>query len=231
MVVDPSEPSYVQYAAQDLASYLGQLAGAAVPVSPSGRAHNPSGTQIAIGVTAAKALGIDLGALDDLKDDGFLIRSVDRASGHVLAIAGRDPHGTNTGVASLLQTVRLDGGSPYVDAPVDRRESPSYAVRGIHLNGWPLNYPYAFRAWKEADWKRFVDLAWAQRINLFYLWPFMEVLPVPLSPDDEAYSRRCVGSSTTRNGSAAWTSGSCSRPTALVSATARLPIRASVRTG
>ena len=30
-------------------------------------------------------------------------------------------------------------------------------------------------------------MAWTQRINLFYLWPFMEVLPVPLSSDDEAY--------------------------------------------
>ena len=105
----------------------------------------------------------------------------------MLAVAGRDPRGTNIGVATLLQLIRADGRLAYVDAPVDRRESPNYAVRGIHLNGWPLNYPYAFRAWKEADWKRFVDIAWAQRINLFYLWPFMEILPVPLSSGDEAY--------------------------------------------
>ena len=112
------------------------------------------------------------------------------------------------------QPIRLDGGSPYVDAPVDRRESPTYAVRGIHLNGWPLNYPYAFRAWKEADWKRFVDIAWAQRINLFYLWPFMEVLPVPLSPDDEAYLqevRRVVDYAQRQRGMDVWIMQSANR--------------------
>jgi hypothetical protein len=41
----------------------------------------------------------------------------------------------------------------------------------LHLNGWPLKYPYGFRVWREADWKRFIDIAWAQRINIFYLWP------------------------------------------------------------
>ena len=184
--VDPTEPSYVQYAARDLSAYLDQVRGTPIPaVEP----HSASHTRVAIGVAAARTLGVELGALDDLRDDGFVIRSFEQAGGPVLAVAGRDPRGTNTGVATLLQLIRADGRLAYVDAPVDRRESPSYAVRGIHLNGWPLNPPYSFRAWKEADWKRFVDIAWAQRINLFYLWPFMEILPVPLSSDDEAYLR------------------------------------------
>ena len=102
-------------------------------------------------------------------------------------VAGRIPHGTNTGIATLMQMIRAEGKSAYLDGPLDLQNKPSFAVRGIHLNGWPLNYPYAFRSWKEADWKRFVDIAWAQRINLFYLWPFMEILPVPLSAEDEAY--------------------------------------------
>jgi hypothetical protein len=80
-----------------------------------------------------------------------------------------------------------EGQSAYLDGPVDLRSKPRIAVRGIHLNGWPLKYPYAFRSWKEQDWKRFVDIAWAQRINLFYLWPFMEIIPVPMSAQDEAY--------------------------------------------
>ena len=45
----------------------------------------------------------------------------------MVAVAGRDPHGTNAGVATLLQLIRADGRTPYVDAPLDRRESPSYA--------------------------------------------------------------------------------------------------------
>ena len=186
ITVDPTEPSYVQYAARDLSAYLEQITG--LPRAAA-KPRSAGGTRVAIGTAAARSLGVEFGALDDLRDDGFVIRSFEQRGGAVLAVAGRDPHGTNIGVATLLQLIRADGRLPYVDAPVDRRESPTYAVRGIHLNGWPLNYPYAFRAWKEADWKRFVDIAWAQRINLFYLWPFMEILPVPLSSGDEAYLR------------------------------------------
>ena len=96
----------------------------------------------------------------------------------------------------------------------DRRETPSIAVRGIHLNGWPLNYPYAFRAWKEEDWKRFVDIAWAQRINLFYLWPFMEIIPLPLTPEDEAYLqevRRVVDYAQNQRGMEVWIMQSANR--------------------
>ncbi len=214
VVVDPAEPSYVQYAARDLATYLGQLAHTTVTIASTVQTRTGSATLIVIGSAAAKSLGLDLGSLDDLENDGFVIRSVDRETGHVLAVSGRNPHGTNMGVASLLRTIRVDGRAPYVDAPVDRRESPSYAVRGIHLNGWPLNYPYAFRAWKEADWKRFVDIAWAQRINLFYLWPFMEVLPVPLSADDEAYLqevRRVVDYAQRQRGIDVWIMQSANR--------------------
>ena len=86
-----------------------------------------------------------------------------------------------------MQSIHVDGHSAYLDGPVDVLSKPAIAVRGIHLNGWPLNYPYAFRSWKEEDWKRFVDIAWIQHVNLFYLWPFMEIIPVPLSPEDESY--------------------------------------------
>ena len=94
------------------------------------------------------------------------------------------------------------------------RNKPSFAVRGIHLNGWPLNYPYAFRSWKEADWKKFIDIAWAQRINLFYLWPFMEILPVPLSAEDEAYLQevhRVVDYAQNQRGMEVWIMQSANR--------------------
>ena len=96
------EPSYVQYAAHDLATYLGQLGGTTIPVVSTVRTRNRTGTRIAIGRAAARSLGVDLGSLDDLKDDGFVIRSFDQKGGPVVAVAGRDPHGTNTGVASLI---------------------------------------------------------------------------------------------------------------------------------
>ena len=110
--------------------------------------------------------------------------------------------------------VRADGMTAYMEGPLNLRNKPSYSTRGLHLNGWPLNYPYAFRAWKEADWKKFVDIAWAQRINLFYLWPFMEIMPVPLSAEDEDYLqevRRVVDYAQKQRGMEVWIMQSANR--------------------
>jgi hypothetical protein len=214
IVVDGGEPSYVQYAAKDLASYLTEITGRPIPVGSSLNTSQKTKTIVAVGVNIAKALGTDLGPLKDLGQDGFVIRSFDRAGVNVVAVAGRDAHGTNTGVATVMQSVRAEGKMAYLDGPLHRRDEPSFAVRGIHLNGWPLNYPYAFRSWKEADWKRFVDIAWAQRINLLYLWPFMEILPVPLSADDEAYLqevRRVVDYAQNQRGMEVWIMQSANR--------------------
>jgi hypothetical protein len=83
--------------------------------------------------------------------------------------------------------IRAEGKSAYVEGPLDIQSKPSFAVRGIHLNGWSFNYPYAYRPWKEADWEKFIDILWSQGGNLLYLIPMMEIMPVPLSPADDAY--------------------------------------------
>jgi hypothetical protein len=61
----------------------------------------------------------------------------------------------------------------------------------MHFNGWAFNYPYSFRNWREADWKSYLDILSFQGVNLFYLWPFLEIMPVPLSPEDQAYLEEC----------------------------------------
>ena len=81
------------------------------------------------------------------------------------------------------------------------------AVRRIHLNRGVLNYPYGFRTWGEQDWKRFIDTAWAHRANLVLLWLFMEIIPVPLSSEDEAYLqevRHIVDYAQTERGIRVW---------------------------
>ncbi|HWR16817.1 MAG TPA: alpha-glucuronidase family glycosyl hydrolase [Terriglobales bacterium] len=181
--VDPSEPSYVQYAAKDLTLYLSGITGQ----SPKRKNEKSGGITIILGEKAGRSAGVDLGSLDDLGNEGFLLRTVNQRGSNYLVVAGHDPHGTNAGIATLIQMIRADGTAPYVNGALDVRSKPQFAVRGIHLNGWPLKYPYAFRTWKEEDWKRFIDIAWAQNVNLFYLWPFMEVIPLPLSAEDRAY--------------------------------------------
>jgi hypothetical protein len=214
IVVDAAEPSYVQYAARDLASYLTELTGQPVPTLVTTPAPVAGETSVVVGSKAAAALGIDLTSGGDLGREGFVLKTTTRGGAAIVVVAGQTPHGTNAGVATLMPMIRIEHDAPYLDGSLDRRETPSIAVRGIHLNGWPLNYPYAFRSWKEDDWKRFIDIAWAQRINLFYLWPFMEIIPVPLSPEDEAYLqevRRVVDYAQNQRGMEVWIMQSANR--------------------
>ena len=187
VLVDPAEPSYIQYGARDLADYLTEISGKPTLVATALKAAANATTLVVVGEKAAQAAGADVSSAADLGPEGSIIRTLGKGKSRLVVIAGADPHGTNTGLATFMQLIRSEGKAAYLDGPLDLRSKPDFAVRGIHLNGWPLNYPYAFRSWKETDWKRFVDIAWVQRINLFYLWPFMEIIPVPLSREDEAY--------------------------------------------
>ena len=214
ILVDPQEVSYIQYGARDLGDYLTEITGKAVTVSSSLDAGGRSKSVIVVGEKLARAMGTDVGTVNDLGDTGFAIWSFEKSGAKIVVVAGRHPQGTNSGIATLMQRIRTEGNSPYLDGPLNVCSKPSFAVRGIHLNGWPLRYPYAFRAWKEQDWKRFVDIAWAQRVNLFYLWPFMEILPVPLSTEDEAYLqevRRVVDYAQNQRGMEVWIMQSANR--------------------
>ncbi len=184
--VDASEPSYVQYGASDLGRYLQEISGKPVQLANSLPAQNKS-TLIAIGDKAAVQVGAPTLASYQAGEEVSIIRTLDNRRQPTIVIAGTSPHATNQAIASFIRMISAREHSPFVEAPLNRREVPSFRARGIHLNGWPLRYPYAFRAWKEEDWKRFVDIAWVQHINLFYLWPFMEIIPVPLSGEDRQY--------------------------------------------
>ena len=212
IMIDADEVSYVQYGAKDLAAYLGEISAKPVSVVTLRKAAAKAKAVIVVGEKMARALGVELPG--DLGKEGAVIKSFDKGNSKIIAIAGTDPHGTNAGLATFMRMIQAEGKSAYLDGPVDLKSKPSIAVRGIHLNGWPLNYPYAFRSWKEADWKHFVDIAWVQRINLFYLWPFMEIIPVPLSGEDEAYLQevqRVIEYAQTQRGMEVWIMQSANR--------------------
>jgi hypothetical protein len=214
VLIDRGEASYLLYGAKDLASYLTDITGKPVAVGSSLNAALKAKSVIAIGEEMARALNVDLGSASDLGHEGSVIRSFDHGGTKVVIIAGLNPHGTNVGLATFIPMIHGEGKSAYLDGPLDLRNKPSFAVRGIHLNGWPLNHPYAFRSWNEAEWKKFIDIAWAQRINLFYLWPFMEIIPVPMSADDEAYLqevKRVVDYAQNQRGMEVWIMQSANR--------------------
>lgn len=212
IVVDTTEPSYVQYAAKDLSAYLLQITDREPSLTATVKKAGGARNLVLVGEKAARSAGVDLPG--DLGEEGSLIRKVDLKGAQAIVIAGTDPHGTNMGVATFVRMVQAEGNAAWVNGPLDQIAKPSMDARGIHLNGWPLNYPYAFRSWKEADWKHFVDIAWAHRINLFYLWPFMEIIPVPLSQEDEAYLQevqRVVDYAQNQRGMEVWIMQSANR--------------------
>jgi hypothetical protein len=211
IVTDSTEPSYIQYGSQDLANYLTEITGTATRVTTTldPQAESPIvvgklGERLLPGVLLKKELGVQ----------GFVIKSVMQNGKRRLIVAGANPQGTNFGIAALMKMIRAEGKSAYVDGPIDVRRKPSFAVRGIHLNGWAFNYPYAYRPWKEEDWKRFIDILWSQGGNLLYMLPMMEIMPVPLSAGDEAYLqevRRIIDYAHNQRGIKVWLMTSANR--------------------
>jgi len=189
IVADPALPACVQHRVQDLRDYLAEITGAPPPLVAA--LPEKSGVSIVVGAgLAEQTLGSGL-AQHRLGAEGFLIRSRVRDGRTCVVVAGAAPAGTKFGLARLAGMISVTDATPFIEGPIDLLSRPSLARRGMHLNGWSIGYPHGFRSWKEADWKHYLDILTYQGVNLFYLWPFMEIMPVPLSLEDEKYLREC----------------------------------------
>jgi len=215
VLVGSGEPSYVQYASQDLARYLSNLIGHPVPVMSEPEAAARVPVAIAVGAQIANGLGFELPKAEPLGPEGAMLHSFRRGSAAIVAVAGRNPHGTNMGVATLMRLIESRGREAYLRAPLDLISKPDIRVRGFHMNGgWQLNHPYGFRTWTEDDWKRFVDIVWSQRGNLVFIWPYIETMTLPLSEQDQAYLeefRRIVEYAQKQRGMEVWIMQSANR--------------------
>jgi hypothetical protein len=189
IVTDADNPSFVQYAVEDLAGYLGELTQNVVPVSTSLARHE--GTVIAVGTKTVQQILDRSFPAEKLGKEGYLLKSVAKDGTDYLFVAGTTPQGTKAGLAALMKKIETDGKAAFVSTPLDVLSKPTFAKRGMHLNGWPFNSPYSFRGWTEKEWQRYLDILSYQGVNLFYLWPFMEIMPVPLSAEDQEYLAEC----------------------------------------
>ena len=189
IAADAGQASFVRHAVGELAAYLAELTGKKPPVGASLGAGG--GCVIVVGPDlAAKALGAGLSA-DDLGQEGYVLKSAGREGATYLVAAGAAPAGTKHAVYRLMKRIRVAGGSACVDGPLDVAGRPAFAKRGMHFNGWAFSYPYTFRGWREEDWRRYLDILSCQGVNLLFLWPFMEIIPLPLSRQDRAYLEEC----------------------------------------
>ena len=205
IITDDNQPQYVHHAVSELRSYLQELTGRGVAVSPS--LDKKADVVVLIGrEISEKILGqsFDIG---EVGDEGFIIKTVKKNGRQFVVIAGATSHGTKFSIAHLMTLIRADGKSIYIPEKLDIKSSPRFVKRGIHLNGWAFNYPYTFRCWREEDWRRYIDLQTFQGVNLLYLWPFMEIMPTPLSDDDKAYLeevRRIIEYAQVQQGMEVW---------------------------
>lgn len=214
IITDEDQPSYVKYGIRELAEYLEEITGRKVPVRCS--ADTGAGVEIIAGAKRVQQFAPDVWneKATKLGAEGFLIRMVSNGSRMRLIVSGATPQGTKYGLVNLMKQVRVVKQSAFVSATLDIASKPSFSVRGMHLNGWAFNYPYTFRCWKEADWKRYADMLTYQGANLFFIWPFMEIMPVPLSAADESYLRevrRVVDYAQKKRGMEVWIFQSANR--------------------
>jgi hypothetical protein len=189
IVMDPGQPDCVQYAVSDLRDYLREITGNEVPIAtaPGGAAS----VSIVIGPHAAEHVGGPSLLAEKLRGEGYVLKSLAKDGKHYLVAAGAAAQGTKYAVGRLMKLIRAEGKSAFLDAPADLVSKPSFAKRGMHFNGWAFRSPYTFRGWREDQWQRYLDILSYQGVNLFFLWPFMEIMPVPLSQEDRAYLDEC----------------------------------------
>ncbi len=189
IVVEDAQPSYLQHAVAELADYLKYATGAEVSVG--GAALPNARALIAVGPEAGRRVMGEALRLEGLGEEGYVLKSMRREGAACVAVAGATALGTRAGVLALVRAIELGEASASIADALDVRHVPAYAKRGMHLNGWRFRNPYSFRTWREDEWRRYIDILAFQGINLFYLWPFMEIMPVPLSAEDRAYLEEC----------------------------------------
>ena len=164
--------------------------------------------QIAVNVSAAPKTGSGLNVLlgrgpaqryassacedirwDDLGDEGFVLRML--ADSNLTVAAGATDAGTRQAVYALMRELDVRELPPTLENDLNLVEKPAFALRGMYAHQhWDYAHPYALRTWTVEEWKRYVDILALMRVNLFQIWSMAGILPVPFSPEDEAFLRR-----------------------------------------
>jgi hypothetical protein len=169
-MVSQTRDPVINFAARELARYLGLITGETVPVNQPSAAH-----RIDVGFIPASAGSAVQTAMrtshGQLREDGFVIHSV----GWDIVILGKGGRGDLYGCYAFLETLGVRWyfpGSEYEvvphskipwDKPFSISESPSFSTRILFY--WPNNYSSL------SDWIDFTAKARLNRIAFHYTWP------------------------------------------------------------
>lgn len=193
--VAPNQPRYVLRAIDDLREMIRQCTGRTpMVITLDGTDRTSEGPIIEVGLTPWKTLSNTIPDPEHFWPETYLLSgTIGRGEGDkpVISVASGDPQGLKYGVIRLISLLRLQTQDVTLRLPLREVGVPAMAIRGMygHLH-WSYHRPYALRAWQIDDWKRYVDLLTHFGFNRLQIWPMMELLPHPLSPDDGAYLRQ-----------------------------------------
>lgn len=187
IVVQRDRPSYVSYMVNDIRGYLEEITGS--PVTTSESIGNGQGTFIVVGRDKARQITDEPLPEEAIGEQGYLIKAITKGSSQYLIVAGATDKGTRNGLAALAMMIRSEAKRAHIEIHAEIISKPSVSVRGVHFNGWSCRSPYSFRRWTEAEWKKYIDILSYQQTNLLYLWPGKEIIPEPITVEDEEYLR------------------------------------------
>ena len=151
--------------------------------SPIVTTGEPSDGDIMVGTPASSSLvAANAGTFDlaDLGDEGFVVRSLTRASGRNLVIAANDPRGILYACAAVADRLQLGDALDRIDL----REKPALPHRNLWTWSGPKGSPRAFfnldrmrNADKEPRFHELGRYLARARINTLTLWPDPDCRP------------------------------------------------------
>lgn len=127
----------------------------------------------------------------DAESFTLAVRFEPGSDGQVVITIEGSPAGLKYGLFELMHRLHLEPDDVTIEAPLEVQGAPKFTTRGMyaHLH-WSYNRPYALRSWTLEDWQRYIDLLAYLGFNTIQIWPMMELLPHPLSPEDQTYLER-----------------------------------------
>lgn len=192
ILIDDEQPAYVRRGVEDLERVIERFGGKRPQLIRDAAAAGGDIPVIKIG-TPLDDPGEAAGQLGRAsRPEAFVLTArapaQDAQSPPVVTIAADDPGGLKFGIVELIRRLDVSDGDVRIACPLEIAREPRFATRGMyaHLHWW-YHWPYALRSWKLEDWKRYADLLTHLGFNAIQMWPMMELLPHPLSADDEAY--------------------------------------------
>lgn len=198
LVIEPDSGQALRYACDQLVSYCREsprIEARVVEALPASDGSSASkGIVVLVGRSQAvrhapdACRGIDW---EGLGSEGFVLRIARAGERQTIVAAGNTEAGTRHALYALMCRLDVTKSPPILPADLNVIEKPSFNLRGMYAHQhWAYNHPYALRTWTVDEWKQYVDILALLRMNLFQIWSMAGILPVPLSPGDEAFLRR-----------------------------------------